>query len=83
MQADLPLTAAIRQSQQTLYHSHPQHSADRQGELRACGKPAVSSALETKMLFRALPLGPRKGLDSSAAAGRVASLLLVAGENSR
>lgn len=28
MQADLPLTAAIRQSQQTLYHSHP---ADRQG----------------------------------------------------
>lgn len=32
LQADLPLTAAIRQSQQTLYHSHPQHSADRQGE---------------------------------------------------
>uniref|UniRef100_A0A493SWR4 Kazrin, periplakin interacting protein n=1 Tax=Anas platyrhynchos platyrhynchos TaxID=8840 RepID=A0A493SWR4_ANAPP len=31
LQADLPLTAAIRQSQQTLYHSHPQHSADRQG----------------------------------------------------
>ncbi|XP_030319668.1 kazrin isoform X3 [Calypte anna] len=31
MQADLPLTAAIRQSQQTLYHSHPQHAADRQG----------------------------------------------------
>uniref|UniRef100_A0A8B9SW29 Kazrin, periplakin interacting protein n=1 Tax=Anas platyrhynchos TaxID=8839 RepID=A0A8B9SW29_ANAPL len=30
LQADLPLTAAIRQSQQTLYHSHPQHSADRQ-----------------------------------------------------
>ncbi|KAM7139336.1 kazrin isoform 1-T1 [Macrochelys suwanniensis] len=30
MQADLPLTAAIRQSQQTLYHVHPQHSADRQ-----------------------------------------------------
>uniref|UniRef100_A0A8B9PRD0 Kazrin, periplakin interacting protein n=1 Tax=Apteryx owenii TaxID=8824 RepID=A0A8B9PRD0_APTOW len=30
MQADLPLTAAIRQSQQTLYHSHPQHPADRQ-----------------------------------------------------
>ncbi|XP_075762615.1 kazrin isoform X3 [Pelodiscus sinensis] len=30
MQADLPLTAAIRQSQQTLYHSHPQHAADRQ-----------------------------------------------------
>ncbi|XP_028920687.1 kazrin isoform X1 [Ornithorhynchus anatinus] len=30
MQADLPLTAAIRQSQQTLYHSHPPHSADRQ-----------------------------------------------------
>nr|XP_033777250.1 kazrin isoform X2 [Geotrypetes seraphini] len=30
MHADLPLTAAIRQSQQTLYHGHPQHSADRQ-----------------------------------------------------
>ncbi|XP_066528060.1 kazrin, periplakin interacting protein b isoform X2 [Hoplias malabaricus] len=31
MQAELPLTAAIRQSQQTLYHSHP---ADRQAALR-------------------------------------------------
>ncbi|XP_068096629.1 kazrin isoform X1 [Hyperolius riggenbachi] len=31
MHADLPLTAAIRQSQQTLYHGHPQHTADRQG----------------------------------------------------
>ncbi|XP_039223321.1 kazrin isoform X2 [Crotalus tigris] len=31
MQADLPLTAAIRQSQQTLYHAHPQHTMDRQG----------------------------------------------------
>ncbi|XP_034280209.1 kazrin isoform X3 [Pantherophis guttatus] len=31
MQADLPLTAAIRQSQQTLYHAHPQHTVDRQG----------------------------------------------------
>nr|XP_006008553.2 PREDICTED: kazrin isoform X1 [Latimeria chalumnae] len=30
MQTDLPLTAAIRQSQQTLYYSHPQHSAERQ-----------------------------------------------------
>ncbi|XP_029435023.1 kazrin isoform X3 [Rhinatrema bivittatum] len=30
MHPDLPLTAAIRQSQQTLYHGHPQHSADRQ-----------------------------------------------------
>ncbi|XP_063798999.1 kazrin isoform X4 [Pseudophryne corroboree] len=30
MHADLPLTAAIRQSQQTLYHAHPQHAADRQ-----------------------------------------------------
>ncbi|XP_075461194.1 kazrin isoform X3 [Ascaphus truei] len=30
MHADLPLTAAIRQSQQTLYHAHPQHTADRQ-----------------------------------------------------
>ncbi|XP_058160339.1 kazrin isoform X3 [Dasypus novemcinctus] len=29
VQADLPLTAAIRQSQQTLYHSHPPHP-DRQ-----------------------------------------------------
>ncbi|EMP28582.1 Kazrin [Chelonia mydas] len=34
MQADLPLTAAIRQSQQTLYHAHPQHSADRQDVVR-------------------------------------------------
>ncbi|XP_040182197.1 kazrin isoform X4 [Rana temporaria] len=31
MHADLPLTAAIRQSQQTLYHGHPQHTVDRQG----------------------------------------------------
>ncbi|XP_059924734.1 kazrin, periplakin interacting protein b isoform X3 [Gadus macrocephalus] len=31
MHADLPLTAAIRQSQQTLYHGHP---ADRQAVLR-------------------------------------------------
>lgn len=30
MQADLPLTAAIRQSQQTLYHGH---TTDRQGRL--------------------------------------------------
>ncbi|KAM4704510.1 kazrin isoform 2-T2 [Rhinophrynus dorsalis] len=30
MHADLPLTAAIRQSQQTLYHGHPQHTMDRQ-----------------------------------------------------
>ncbi|XP_063292654.1 kazrin isoform X2 [Pelobates fuscus] len=30
MHADLPLTAAIRQSQQTLYHAHSQHTADRQ-----------------------------------------------------
>ncbi|XP_069096885.1 kazrin isoform X7 [Pleurodeles waltl] len=30
MHADLPLTAAIRQSQQTLYHGHSQHTADRQ-----------------------------------------------------
>ncbi|KAM8927981.1 kazrin isoform 1-T1 [Pelodytes ibericus] len=30
MHADLPLTAAIRQSQQTLYHGHPQHTVDRQ-----------------------------------------------------
>lgn len=38
MQADLPLTAAIRQSQQTVYHSHPPHPADRQGE--SCPQPA-------------------------------------------
>ncbi|XP_073459456.1 kazrin isoform X3 [Aquarana catesbeiana] len=31
MHADLPLTAAIRQSQQTLYYGHPQHTVDRQG----------------------------------------------------
>ncbi|XP_062316155.1 kazrin-A isoform X5 [Osmerus eperlanus] len=30
MQADLPLTAAIRQSQQTLYHVHTGHPTDRQ-----------------------------------------------------
>ncbi|XP_042199479.1 kazrin isoform X4 [Callorhinchus milii] len=30
MHSELPLTAAIRQSQQTLYHAH-QHSGDRQG----------------------------------------------------
>lgn len=44
MQADLPLTAAIRQSQQTLYHSHPQHLADRQGGHpvdRDTGKPLL------------------------------------------
>lgn len=51
MQADLPLTAAIRQSQQTLYHSHPQHSADRQGEppprqgSRRRAKPILRSCL--------------------------------------
>lgn len=39
VQADLPLTAAIRQSQQTLYHSHPPHPADRQGE--SCPGPAL------------------------------------------
>lgn len=32
MQADLPLTAAIRQSQQTLYHGH---TTDRQGRCLA------------------------------------------------
>ncbi|XP_039611583.1 kazrin-like isoform X3 [Polypterus senegalus] len=30
IQADLPLTAAIRQSQQTLYHGHPPHPGERQ-----------------------------------------------------
>ncbi|KAJ8257662.1 hypothetical protein GJAV_G00188330 [Gymnothorax javanicus] len=34
MQADLPLTAAIRQSQQTLYHGHTSHPADRQAAVR-------------------------------------------------
>ncbi|XP_066547476.1 kazrin isoform X2 [Amia ocellicauda] len=34
MQADLPLTAAIRQSQQTLYHGHSAHSGDRQAAVR-------------------------------------------------
>ncbi|XP_028663634.1 kazrin, periplakin interacting protein b isoform X4 [Erpetoichthys calabaricus] len=34
IQADLPLTAAIRQSQQTLYHGHPPHPGERQGVLR-------------------------------------------------
>ncbi|KAL4646044.1 kazrin-like isoform X1 [Arapaima gigas] len=35
VQADLPLTAAIRQSQQTLYHGgHPGHPADRQAAVR-------------------------------------------------
>ncbi|KAM6435494.1 kazrin isoform 1-T1 [Liasis olivaceus] len=36
MQADLPLTAAIRQSQQTLYHAHPQHTVDRQVRVSPC-----------------------------------------------
>lgn len=36
MQADLPLTAAIRQSQQTLYHGH---TGDRQGRSWACEPP--------------------------------------------
>ncbi|KPP70145.1 kazrin-like, partial [Scleropages formosus] len=34
MHADLPLTAAIRQSQQTLYHGHTPHPADRQAAVR-------------------------------------------------
>ncbi|XP_023697308.1 kazrin-A isoform X6 [Paramormyrops kingsleyae] len=34
VQADLPLTAAIRQSQQTLYHGHTPHPADRQAAVR-------------------------------------------------
>lgn len=42
VQADLPLTAAIRQSQQTLYHSHPPHPADRQGE--SCPRPGPALA---------------------------------------
>lgn len=43
VQADLPLTAAIRQSQQTLYHSHPPHPADRQG--KSCPAAAVGCFL--------------------------------------
>lgn len=42
VQADLPLTAAIRQSQQTLYHSHPPHPGDRQGESSPATAPGVS-----------------------------------------
>ncbi|XP_069040115.1 kazrin isoform X2 [Lepisosteus oculatus] len=34
MQADLPLTAAIRQSQQTLYHGHSGHPCERQAAVR-------------------------------------------------
>ncbi|MFT7814204.1 kazrin-like isoform X1 [Arapaima gigas] len=34
MHAELPLTAAIRQSQQTLYHGHTPHPADRQAAVR-------------------------------------------------
>ena len=51
MQADLPLTAAIRQSQQTLYHSHPQHSADRQGEPRGTERGARPSPFWGAALF--------------------------------
>ncbi|OWK08533.1 hypothetical protein Celaphus_00011100 [Cervus elaphus hippelaphus] len=47
VQADLPLTAAIRQSQQTLYHSHPPHPADRQDSLFA----NLEMGLKTKLLF--------------------------------
>ncbi|RXN19871.1 kazrin-like protein [Labeo rohita] len=45
MQADLPLTAAIRQSQQTLYHSHP---ADRQDSdsLASQNHPSLSDGEE-------------------------------------
>lgn len=39
MQADLPLTAAIRQSQQTLY-VHTGHPTDRQGRPRRRPHPA-------------------------------------------
>lgn len=51
MQADLPLTAAIRQSQQTLYHSHPQHSADRQGEPPCEGQGAGPNPFWGAALF--------------------------------
>lgn len=51
MQADLPLTAAIRQSQQTLYHSHPQHSADRQGEPPCAGQGAGPNPFWGAALF--------------------------------
>lgn len=49
VQADLPLTAAIRQSQQTLYHSHPPHPADRQGE--SSPATAVEASQEASILF--------------------------------
>lgn len=51
MQADLPLTAAIRQSQQTLYHSHPQHSADRQGGQTPSGEEGRWSNHSSLMRF--------------------------------
>ncbi|KAG8142487.1 putative Kazrin isoform A protein [Naja naja] len=43
MQADLPLTAAIRQSQQTLYHAHPQHTGS--GSARATRGSRPSSPM--------------------------------------
>lgn len=63
VQADLPLTAAIRQSQQTLYHSHPPHPADRQGEAcRCCGsgdsrEPPTSPARAAALSAPWLPAG--------------------------
>lgn len=47
VQADLPLTAAIRQSQQTLYHSHPPHPADRQGEPWRSSDPGGRQSLHS------------------------------------
>lgn len=55
VQADLPLTAAIRQSQQTLYHSHPPHPADRQGESWPhlhCGASRAASPVSCSFVGR-------------------------------
>lgn len=49
MQADLPLTAAIRQSQQTLYHGH---AADRQGEPSRSACSAPLSPCRCVLLFK-------------------------------
>jgi len=63
LQADLPLTAAIRQSQQTLYHSHPAHSADRQGE--------TCTGLCTSFVFAWVVAGVLNGIGGFARRGLV------------
>lgn len=64
VQADLPLTAAIRQSQQTLYHSHPPHPADRQGEPWPAGPATAGGGLRG----RSSDPGGRQSLHSTVAA---------------